>query len=428
MAIEIPSSNTQYEITASNETYVLKASSALTITGMDSAINQSSGFSDVTLLIKGDIDQSASSAFAAIVMTGQSSTLHVFATSFIKATTGAEMTAANASVINDGVISSSAQFGYGLYSEGADTQITNNHNIVALGASGTGVMLHGEDGGIYSDGLIKGATGINFDDLGATIDLDTHSRVVGTVTAAIFSESTEASDKSVITNRGDITGTGGAYAIELGDPADKITNRGDIVGRIYLGSGNDTFDNRGGTVDHAIQGGSGNDTLFTDKAGVKLQENGGSEGYDTVRSSVSYTLSANVERLVLTGNGDTKGTGTSDGDDLFGNAGNNKLFGLQGVDVLSGGKGNDQLTGGGGHDTFVFKTGFGHDKITDFQNGIDRIDVSLWNGMDDIGDIKHHTTASHGDLILTLGSDQLVIENMTKAQLNGSDFEFQILV
>ena len=54
-------------------------------------------------------------------------------------------------------------------------------------------------------------------------------------------------------------------------------------------------------------------------------------GDDTVISSVSYSLSANVERLVLTG-GATLGAG---------NAADNTLDGGQGADTLAGGAGND---------------------------------------------------------------------------------------
>ncbi len=46
------------------------------------------------------------------------------------------------------------------------------------------------------------------------------------------------------------------------------------------------------------------------------------------------------------------------------------------ADTIEGGAGGDTLTGGAGADTFVFKSGDGNDKITDFTNGTDTIDLS----------------------------------------------------
>ena len=57
------------------------------------------------------------------------------------------------------------------------------------------------------------------------------------------------------------------------------------------------------------------------------------QGWDVISSSVNYTLPANVEELVLTGNGLT-GTGNSDDNVLYANGSN---------DILAGGAGNDSL-------------------------------------------------------------------------------------
>ena len=55
--------------------------------------------------------------------------------------------------------------------------------------------------------------------------------------------------------------------------------------------------------------------------------------------------------------------------------GNDVLNGGKGDDILFGGAGNDQLTGGEGDDNFVFlaNSNSGHDTITDFQAGSDKV-------------------------------------------------------
>ncbi|HEX8010733.1 MAG TPA: calcium-binding protein [Casimicrobiaceae bacterium] len=99
----------------------------------------------------------------------------------------------------------------------------------------------------------------------------------------------------------------------------------------------------GSTGADTMLGGAGNDTYVVDNAGDVVTE-AAAAGTDLVQSSVTYTLSANVENLTLTGVTAINGTGNTLANTLTGNAAAN---------MLNGGTGNDTLAGGAGNDTYV---------------------------------------------------------------------------
>ena len=78
-----------------------------------------------------------------------------------------------------------------------------------------------------------------------------------------------------------------------------------------------------------------------------------SAGTDRVDSSVTTTLSANVENLTLTGTTAVNGTGNTLNNVLTGNSAANVLTGGVGNDTLNGGAGIDTLIGGIGNDIYV---------------------------------------------------------------------------
>ena len=153
-----------------------------------------------------------------------------------------------------------------------------------------------------------------------------------------------------------ITGT------ELDDPNLKGTATNDTIsglgGRdhLYGGAGNDTL--YGGAGDDAMHGdggadimfgGAGNDDYFVDDVNDVISETTvpgvDDGGNDRVYSTVSYTLSPFLERLVLLESAVAiSATGNTQVNSIVGNSNDN---------IISGGGGKDTLTGGLGADMFV---------------------------------------------------------------------------
>jgi Ca2+-binding RTX toxin-like protein len=122
------------------------------------------------------------------------------------------------------------------------------------------------------------------------------------------------------------------------------------------GAGNDTID--GGAGNDRMTGGTGNDTYIVDNTGDIVTETSTlSSEIDIVRASITYTLGANLENLILTGSGAINGTGNSLNNNLTGNQGKNILNGGSGNDTLNGGNGDDTLDGGAGNDTLIASSG-----------------------------------------------------------------------
>jgi Ca2+-binding RTX toxin-like protein len=116
--------------------------------------------------------------------------------------------------------------------------------------------------------------------------------------------------------------------------------------RLFGGAGDDEI--HGGIGNDMLHGGSGSDKLFGDEGNDRLMGGSGNDALD----------------------------GGAGNDRLKGGSGEDKLDGGAGNDKLAGGHGNDMLTGGADADTFKFGEMGGNDTITDFETGVDKIDVS----------------------------------------------------
>jgi serralysin len=106
------------------------------------------------------------------------------------------------------------------------------------------------------------------------------------------------------------------------------------------------LDGRGGA--DLLAGRAGDDLYIVDNAGDMLIEAGG-QGLDEVRTSVSYTLTANQDIEILRTTNDN-GTAAIN---LTGNAAGNQIIGNSGDNVIDGGAGVDQLVGRGGNDVYI---------------------------------------------------------------------------
>jgi Ca2+-binding RTX toxin-like protein len=118
----------------------------------------------------------------------------------------------------------------------------------------------------------------------------------------------------------------------------------------------------GGAGADVLVGGAGNDIYIVDNVGDFVSEstNGGT---DTVQSSVTYTLIAEVENLLLTGTTAINGTGNASANVITGNSAVNTLSGAAGNDTLDGAEGADILIGGTGSDTYLMGRGYEFDTV-----------------------------------------------------------------
>jgi Ca2+-binding RTX toxin-like protein len=230
----------------------------------------------------------------------------------------------------------------------ADSLVGFNNNDTLSGRDGDDT-LEGNDGNdlLKGDGgndLING--GIGNDSLDGGIGNDSMSGGTGDDTYIVSNSGdvlTEEASGGTDTVQSSVTYTLAANLENLtltGTTA--INGTGNTLNNILTGNtANNTLN--GGVGSDTLIGGNGNDTYVIDNVGDVVTETA-SGGTDTVRVAMNYTLAANLENLILTGNTAINGTGNTLNNILTGNTANN---------TLSGGVGSDTLIGGNGDDTYV---------------------------------------------------------------------------
>jgi Ca2+-binding RTX toxin-like protein len=291
---------------------------------------------------------------------------------------------------------------------------SGNDQIFGLGGDD---ILNGNGGNDQLDGgtgadTMNGGTGNDtyfVDDAGDVVNENSGEGTDTVRVASLAAYALTANvEKLINTGSGTFTGTGNDLSNDMtgGSGADTLYGN-DGYDQLY-GNGGDDFlyggaDGdllSGGTGADYMEGGTGGDVYIVDNAGDSVVEASG-EGVDEVYTSLAtYTLGNDVENLyynggagnfTLTGNaldniifgggGNDTLSGLDGNDTLRGQTGNDTLSGGDGTDLLVGGSGVDDLTGGAGADTFRFSTfesgtGANADRIQDFAQGSDIIDVA----------------------------------------------------
>ena len=258
-----------------------------------------------------------------------------------------------------------------------------------IGSSGSDSLA----GGLANDSLqgmgghdtLKGGAGVDTMEGGTGNDMyfvdDVNDVVVESglsdIKDSIFSSVTYTAPANVehltLTGSADIDGTGNGLNNVL---------TGNTGANVLTGfAGNDTLD--GGAGNDTMRGGDGNDMYTVDSTYDVIEETGTGTA-DKVFSNTTYTLSANLELLTLTGTIAIDATGNDTANTITGNdaanrldgaGGSDTLAGLNGDDTLVGGAGNDSMAGGAGNDTYhVTESG---DKVTE-GSGADIDTIVTW--------------------------------------------------
>jgi VCBS repeat-containing protein len=221
---------------------------------------------------------------------------------------------------------------------------------------------------------------------GSQADGDSYINI-NNLTGSAFDDVLEGNANANVLNGGGGTDTA-SYEHSAAAVTASLTGggtQGDASGDSYTlienlsgGAGNDSLTGNGSV--NRLEGGGGDDTLEGGAGGDSLV---GGLGSDTA----SYSLAASAVQVSLDVPGGNTGdaasdsydsienlTGSTSGDRLEGDGGDNFLRGLAGVDTLQGGSGNDTLEGGAGADAL---TGGGGSDTLSYRNATVAVAAAL---------------------------------------------------
>ena len=227
----------------------------------------------------------------------------------------------------------------------------------------------------------------------------------------------------------DTVSAGGGNDVVVADIGVDTLAGGEGNDRLYIDAG-DSVDGGAGFDAAYITGGAG---MTINMAATNLEWaadfTGGNDILDGSASSSPLEIyAAGGTDSIIGGTGSDFLWGGSSDDTVSGNAGDDTLVGETGSDTLTGGTGIDALYGNSGNggdgavDTFVFIDNWGIDFVFDFDNDIDKLDVSAVSGLNSIADVTVTNTAE-GHAYVQFGI-QLIAVASASGMIDSSDFVF----
>lgn len=303
------------------------------------------------------------------------------------------------------------------------------------------------DGGVGADIMrgLKGNDTYVVDNLGDQV-IESANEGIDTVRSSISLVLGDHLENLILTGTAHINATGNSLGNSLtGNDGNNVLDGSSGIDKLAGGKGDDTY------IVDLIAKGSGIQMVAALEDSVIEAKNAGLDSLilrssvDGLSKATTLTLSSMLENLDASQTGSTwlNLTGNSVGNRITGNAADNLLDGKSGDDILDGGAGNDiligglgsdTLTGGDGADTFRFdslkEVGIGNlrDIITDFQSGVDRIDLSRMDA---------DTTVKGSNRFSYIGSDEFtgagqlrLVDEVLYGNINGdlnADFEIRLI-
>lgn len=260
-------------------------------------------------------------------------------------------------------------------------------------------------------------TGVTMDDKDGDLFYDIGEGLGGLTVIAV--SSTGASYSTT-------TESAGGYSLALAAGTYSVTFSGGgfapVTRQVTIGSANvklDLIDPAlvSASASAAILGNAGSNTLWGTSAADTIKGYGGRDKL--------YGGEGNDK--LYGGAGNDALNGNAGNDRLYGDSGKDTLSGGSGKDILNGGSGNDVLTGGAHADTFRFSGKWGKDKITDFRNGSDLIDLrgnGLSFGELSIRQFNADKDGKADDVLIKADGQSITLLNVKLALIGASDFLF----
>jgi len=190
---------------------------------------------------------------------------------------------------------------------------------------------------------------------------------------------------------------------------------------LHGGRGQDTLN--GNTGADRLYGAENNDVLWGARGNDRLYGQRGNDRLNGQKGDDSLWGGGGQDQLRGSHGADDV-RGQAGNDRLFGGTGRDDLFGGRGRDHLNGGTGADLLWGGAGDDVFVFAGRHGRDRIMDFQQGRDVMDLrALAQGSAErVSDLE--VSVAQGDLYISTGAGTIILEGLARLDLTADDFIF----